>query len=253
MVNCQFGEDGYIGCEDNLPDEWRQKMTEGFDRHYNLHIDSLAWMNHDYDWQRYFYHFPRPQVPTIPDEDKEVINNLPKDPFIVVSLVSESSGEHRLEDWFVTNLIKRLAKNHPVVVLSTPKINSFYEGVKDTPNVTVLNVAAASVFTVISKASLMVATDTGLKYLAYCFDVPTLEFSGQSTGPHQVLPSHEVRWLIYPKRCFPRNFDLSYVSDCAFRIMKDKGYALIPQITDLDNQLVRRIYKVNHEKSILNA
>lgn len=250
-VKTQFGPDSYFGALENVPDEWREKMEKNHDLFLDLHIDSLKFLSYDIPWMRYLYFFPRPDMPEVPEVDKEIVSKLPER-FIVCNLVSESSGAHRMEIWWLTGLIRRLASRHPVVILSTPKINHFYEEASKFPNVTVLNVQAATLFTVISRASLMVATDTGLKFIAYGLDVPTLEFSAQSNGPHSMQPSHELRWNLFPRRCFPPHYDIGYVADCAFRVMEEKGYAWSPNIQSIDNQLVRRKWTLDTEKSVLN-
>lgn len=240
-VDCQFGEDNYYGALENVPDDIIDEIRS-FDKFYDLHIDSLKWMQHDYDWFRYFYSFPKPNIPN------RFEDSLP-DEYIVLHLVSETSVGHRLEDWYINRLVKELENSLPCVIISTEKTNHFFEGVEASDNVTVINAPVSEVFDVISRAKLMISTDSGFRYLAYGAGVPTLTFSSSSNAPHQVIPSHQIRWLPFPQHTFPLNFDAVYVSEISKRIIEDKGYSLLPFITDIDSQLVRRKYTINHEKT----
>ena len=241
-VDCQFGEDNYLGALENVPDDVREEM-ESYDKFYDLHIDSLKWMNHDYDWLRYFYFFPKPQITEKYEED--LFEN-----YIVLHLVSETSVGHRLEEWYIERLIDSLSINYPCVVISTPKTNKIFNKSLNN-NVKIVNTSVSKVFDIISKASLMVSTDSGFRCLAFGLGVPVLSFSSHAFEPHQVIPSHRVRWLPYPDQCFPLNYDCIYVANAAKRIMEDKGYSLLPYITDIETQLVRRKYTINEEKTIL--
>jgi ADP-heptose:LPS heptosyltransferase len=232
-VLTQFGKDNYYGALENVPDDVLTEM-QSYDKFYDLHIDSLKWTNYDFDWLRYFYWFPRPETP--------IAEGLPELPerYIVTHLVSSSSVGHRLEPWYIERLITKLAAILPVVILSTPETNHFYDFAKGNPDVIILNTEVKNLFKVIENAELMLATDSGLRYLAYGYSVPVLTFSAHSHTPHQTIPSHRIRWLMFPDQCFPLNFDSTHVIDCARRILIDKGYALLPWIQDFDNQLVRR-------------
>jgi len=239
-VDCQFGEDNYYGALENVPDEIVKEM-KSYDKFYDLHIDSLKWMQHDYDWLRYFYFFPKPKISETYEE------NLP-DEFITLHLVSETSVGHRLEDWYVTRLVGELSKTLPCVIISTPETNHFYEKCLS-DNVKLINTTVSKAFDIITKSKLMVSTDSGFRCLAYGANVPTLTFSSHSDKPHQSIPSHQIRWLPFPHHSFPLNFDAVYVAQVAERILKDGGYSLLPYITDIDTQLVRRKYTVNEEKT----
>lgn len=239
-VDCQFGEDNYYGALENVPNDIVDEMRS-FDKFYDLHIDSLKWMRHDYDWLRYFYFFPKPKI------SEQFKDTLPEE-YIVLHLASETSVGHRLEQWYINRLVKELENMLPCVIISTTKTNHFYEDCLS-DNVTLVNTSVSEAFDIITKSKLMISTDSGFRYLAYGAGVPTLTFSSSSDGPHQVMPSHQIRWLPSPPHTFPLNFDAIYVSKIAERILGDKGYALLPYITDIDSQLVRRKYTINQKKT----
>lgn len=239
-VDCQFGEDNYLGALENVPDIVREEM-ESYDKFYDLHIDSLKWMQHDYDWLRYFYTFPKPQISKVYSE--KLYQN-----YTVFHLMSETSVGHRLEKWYMHRLIEEVSKESPCVIISTKKTNKYFEEILS-DDIKLINTGVPEVFDIISRADLVISTDSGFRCLAYGAGVPVLMFSSQSPAPHQVIPSHRIRWLLYPEQCFPLNFDCVYVANAAKRILKDKGYALLPYISDLDKELVRRKYTINELRS----
>ena len=239
-VDCQFGLDNYYGALENVPDKERLEM-ESFDKFYDLHIDSLKWMDYDFDWLRYHRFFPKPELNTT--------NNIGE--YLVFHLTSSTSVGHRLEKWYIDTLVSSVAKKHKVYLISTPETNHIYETVKNLENVTVFNGSIREVCELISNAKFMLSTDSGFRYIAYGYGVPTLTYSKQSREAFSSIPSHQVRWLMFPETCFPLNFDLFFISDTIDRITESKGYILAPYVQNLKMQLVKREYKINLEKSII--
>ena len=140
--------------------------------------------------------------------------------------------------WYMENLLTRLAQIAPVYVISTPKTNDLFP--QSVPNVHIVNAPLNELMPLIEHAALMVSTDSGLRYLAYGYSVPVITFSAQCTAPQQVLESHRVRWLLFPRMCYPLNYNAAAIATAALKIFNEPGYALAPYINDLDNQLVRR-------------
>ena len=170
-VDCQFGTDNYYGALENVPDEIRSEM-ESYDKFYDLHIDSLKWTGYDFDWLRYFKFFPKPELKVNNDRGN----------YIVLHLVSSTSAGHRLEDWYITKLISLLSESNKCVIISTSDTNKFYEDVKNLPNVEIFNGPIEDVCSLISNATMMIATDSGFRYIAYGYGIPTLTFSKHSTA-----------------------------------------------------------------------
>ena len=238
-VDCQFGTDNYYGALENVPDEIRSEM-ESYDKFYDLHIDSLKWTGYDFDWLRYFKFFPKPELKVKNDRGN----------YIVLHLVSSTSAGHRLEDWYITKLISLLSESNKCVIISTSDTNKFYEDVKNLPNVEIFNGPIENVCSLISNATMMIATDSGFRYIAYGYGIPTLTFSKHSQQPFTSIPSHQIRWLMFSETCFPLNWDASGINTIANNILKkDKGYILAPYLKDFELQAVKRNYSINTEKT----
>jgi ADP-heptose:LPS heptosyltransferase len=241
-VDCQFGLDNYYGALENVPDSIREEMETQYDKFYDLHIDSLKWTEYDFDWIRYFKFFPKPEL--------TVENN--KGKYIVLHLVSSTSVGHRLEDWYLTKLISLLSKENKCIIVSTPDTNHFYNDVKNYPNIEIFNGSIEDVCKLISNASMMIATDSGFRYIAYGYGIPTLTFSKHSLQPFSSISSHQIRWLMFPETCFPLNWDCNSIYEITNKILNnDKGYILAPYLQDFNLQAIKRNYKINKEKSIL--
>ena len=238
-INCQFGLDNYYGALENVPDDVRQEM-DGYDKFYDLHIDSLKWIDYDFDWLRYYRFFPKPEL--------RAENNIGD--YIVLHLVSSSSTGHRLDQSYINELISSLSSRYNLQIISTPDTNHFYEDVKNLNNVHIFNGSVKEACELISNAKLMIATDSGFRYIAYGYGIPTYTFSSHSTNPFWAIPSHQIRWLMFYETCFPLNFNLEKFCSIRNNTMENKGYILAPYLQNFDTQAVRRIYSINNEKTI---
>lgn len=241
-VDCQFGTDNYYGALENVPDDIQEEF-KSYDKFYDLHIDSLKWIDMDFDWLRYYRFFPKPELK---------IENTKGD-YIVFHLISSTSVGHRLENWYMQRLIEETSKNHKIYLISTLDANHFYENVKNLPNVHIFNGSIKEVCELISNAKLMLSTDSGFRYISYGYGIPTLTYSNHSSQPFSSIPSHQIRWLMFPETCFPLNYDYKNISKIIDNIILNKGYILVPYLQNFNNQAVKRIYKINQERSIINT
>ena len=71
-IHTKFGTENFPAHINNQTPETMGKMMD-CDKFYDLHIDGLNWLNHDYDWLRYFYFFPKPHIKFNPLYDFEYI------------------------------------------------------------------------------------------------------------------------------------------------------------------------------------
>lgn len=242
-VDCQFGLDNYYGALENVPDKVRSEMNS-FDKFYDLHIDSLKWTDYDFDWLRYYRFFPRPEF-----EPKNE-----KGDYVVFHLMSSTSFAvgHKLEEWYIERLVSAVEKNHKVYLISTPETNHFYEKLKELKNVTIFNGSIKEVCELISNAKLMLSTDSGFRFIAYGYGIPTLTFSKHSTEPFSSIPTHQIRWLMFQDTCFPLNYNSNLIVMLIENIMENKGSILLPYLQDFNLQTIKRTYTINQERSILN-
>ena len=58
---------------------------------------------------------------------------------------------------------------------------------------------------------------------------------------------------MFSETCFPLNYDATHMVKMINNIMENKGYILAPYLENFNNQAVKRIYKINTEKSIINS
>ena len=227
-------------------------MTENYDLFFDLHLDSLKFLNYDIPFEKYFYTFPKPEI-TQPN----FIG-----PYIISHLISSTSQEHRLNDWYVTRLVKDLDAYCKSIgsrnfLISTPEFNKFYDEVmKDCSNTHILNSDITGVCDMILNAQLMVSVDSGFRPVAYPL-MPVVSLSKQCFAPNQMNISHVLRWNPI-KPYFPLNHNTSDIIKTIDKLLTSpdkKFYQLFPEYcltdTKLDDILIRRHYKIS-DKSILN-
>jgi ADP-heptose:LPS heptosyltransferase len=240
-IDCQFGADNYHGGLENVPDDILSEM-KSYDKFYDLHIDSLKWLDYDFDWLRYFKYFPRP----------EITNNSSED-YIVCHLASAASVGHRLDISYLKTLLTKLHDTitQNIYLISTVETNHFYDSVSHLSRMKIFNGSIKDVSSLISNAKMMISTDSGFRYIAYGYSIPTITYSQQSPHPCFALPSHQLRWLMFPETCFPLNFDADFICDLTHKIIHNNGYILLPYLQNFDLQAVRRVYTINKEKTLL--
>ena len=237
-VDCQFGTDNYYGALENVPDTIRSEM-DSYDKFYDLHIDSLKWTNYDFDWLRYYRFFPRPELS---------VDNVYGD-YIVLHMISSTSKGHLLDHNYINNLVAGLMQNHKVFLISTPETNHFYNQAVNMYGAQLFNGSVKEVCELISNAKFMLSTDSGFRYIAYGYGIPTLTYSSHSNQPFSSIPSHQMRWLMYPETCFPLNYNYEHMINIIDNIISDNGYILAPYLQDFNMQAVRRVYTINKDRT----
>jgi ADP-heptose:LPS heptosyltransferase len=242
-VDCQFGIDNYYGALENVPDNIRNEM-ESYDKFYDLHIDSLKWTNYDFDWLRYFYYFPRPEID---------FKNKYNQKYVIFHLASNNlKNAHRMEEWYIEHLISKVSQDYKCLIISTKETRHFLQKLEKINNTQLVEGGLEEISSLINFASCFVCIDSGLKYIAHACSVPVYCFSQQSLAPHNVLPSHKIRWLIHPEHNFPLHYDLNYISNLIINTCHTPALNLIPYVNNFELQAVKREYIINTEKSIIN-
>ncbi len=246
IVDTQFGPDpNFYGAIENVPNHIRLLMETTFDKFYDLHIDGLKFTKYDFRWLKYFYIFPTPQIGELPTKDYVR--------FVLHLASNNLANEHRMEDWYIQGLVKRLAAKAECQVIVTDSTREYLRILEGIENVVFIEGELLGISRRIANADCFICIDSGLKYIAYAFGVPVICFTKQAYEPHRVAPSHKIRWLIYENDCVPMHYDSAKVATIAGAILKNKGVAIIPQVADsFDNYAINRIYTVNKELSIAN-
>lgn len=243
-VDCQFGQDNYHGALENLPDNWVNEM-KSYDKFYDLHIDSLKWLDYDFDWYRYFKFFPAPTIK----------KNKNKDPYIIFQLHTSRSGEknksHYLEPWYVKKLINTLSQNHKCKIISTPELLDEYVEFEGNDNVEIVIGEIKHIINEIKDASLFLGIDSGFRFIGYSFSVPAILFGTYYNQPNWCAPFHQIRWSLFPEQCFPLHHDYKHISSLALNILENKAISIYPFIKDFDMEMVKRKWTINKEKSVL--
>jgi hypothetical protein len=241
IISNQFNpEEQGVGCLENIPDFYVERMKNEYHKFYDLWIDGMQWLDYkDLNWQKYFYNFPRPFI-------KEFNLKLPAK-FALLHLASNNlKSSHRNEQWYVEKLVKKLSSFITCLIISTEATEPYLSCLKDIPNTLTVKGNLEEIGYYISKCDLFLGIDSGLR-----LDKSCIIYAAQCYQPHKVLPSHKLRWLHFENDYMPVNYNLNYVSDYAKRLLENPAYALVPELTDFKNQGIVRDYKVNLEKSIL--
>jgi hypothetical protein len=249
VINSQFGEEEYRGNINNIPDDIREKMINDCDKFYSLHIDSLEFLSHDYDFHKYFYTIPAPQVNSI--------NYI--GPYICSQLISGSSKVHRLEQWYLERLIldidqlcQKLNIRH--MIITTQETLPVYESVSQkTQKSHIYCDDINGVCDVMVNSLGFIGIDSAWRLISYSQNKPTITLSKDCQGYGGVPISHQLRWLIYPKTTFGLHHNTKEILDLFEKMMQNKLYLVMPELAfvnqDINNVIIKRDYKVNIEKT----
>lgn len=247
MIDSQFGLESHFGGIENIPDNLRNEMLN-HDKFYDLHIDGMKWVSYDFNWKRFFYFFPKPRLTFDGNE-----NSLPEK-FALFHLASNTSRNTNIsEPWYLKGLVSAIAKDIPCLVIHTPDTDSKLACLSGfNKNVTFVSGSLSYIAYVISKSSIFVGVDSGLKYMANGFGIPSIIFATQCFAPHQVPPAQKLRWLHFSEDYMPVHYDYKYVANYANRILQNPAVSLAPSSVDFSRDMVVRDYVVNIDKSSIS-
>lgn len=237
-VDCQFGTDNYYGAIENVPDDVMKRMRD-CNKFYDLHIDSLKWCNYDFDWQRYFYFFAKPDL-------KRILSNSYGD-YVVLHLAA-TSRSHDLQQFYIDGLVKKLSEFIKVVIICTPDKNKLFSHLSN-DSVRILNGSISGIVGAINQAKYMIAIDSGFKYLAYGLGVPCITLSKMCQTPGIVPRHQEIRWLMFKDTVFPLNYNYNYIANVVRNSLTNRGVSLYPTVDNFDLNMVNRKYTINKEKT----
>jgi len=234
-ITSQFGKENYPTHIDNQKTEIINKFND-CDKFYDLHIDGLKWLYYDFDWLRYFYHFPKPFL------QKRNSSESSSQKYLLTHLYSRPDSPYNLEQGYVNGLLHTLSKYVKIVIVIEKQYMDYYNDFFNHPNITI-NTADSieDIFQLAKNCKCFLGIDSGIRYIPYHFSKPVFLFSKYCSQYRQVAPSHLVRWLIFDKNVFPLNFDVNIVSQMIQNLFDNPASALFPEIlNDLNSYIVKR-------------
>jgi ADP-heptose:LPS heptosyltransferase len=124
-IKSAFGNETYPSHISNMAEGFDQEILN-FDKFYDLHIDGLKWLNADFDWLRYYYFFPKPEIDLTSPYSGE---------YIMAHLYSRPDSPYNLENWYVISLLKKLTQTTKVVIITLKEHESYYEEIFNNENI----------------------------------------------------------------------------------------------------------------------
>lgn len=234
-IRSQFGKESFAAHLDNIYEE-DKKLMMSFDKFYNLHIDWMEWMNYDFDWQRYFYHYPKPHL--------KIFEHTNPRPYFVIHAASDNlANNHRMSKKYLNELINNIPSIYDIFVLSTKSTKGFIRAnFKEDSRVKIYEKNITEVIRLVKGCAGMFAIDSGIKYFGYTFNKPTLTWAKESKQPHSCLPAFQMRWLTFPSLIFPLQHDAKYLVECMQNLINSNNLILAPHLTqsEIDKTLIIR-------------
>jgi ADP-heptose:LPS heptosyltransferase len=165
----QFGEELYPADIKNLPDEYIEKFNKS-DKFYDLHIDGLKWLNADFDWLRYYYHFPKPQIEIT--KPNHFGGN-----YILCHLYARPNSPHNLDQSYAIQLIKKISEFTNVIIITMQEHIEFYKDVFGIRNIFITTPNLIDSFSLASECKAFIGIDSGIRYIPYHISKPVYVFS----------------------------------------------------------------------------
>ena len=235
IISTQFGKENFAAHLDNIKETDKKRMLS-FDKFYNLHIDWMEWMDYDFEWQRYFYHFPTPHLQIFPHENEK--------PYIVIHAASDNMGNsHRMSSRYLTELVNSIPPKFDIFILCTDSTKGFIDSrFKESSRLKIFQENITEVIRLVKGCAGMFAIDSGVKYFGYTFNKPTLTWAKESSKPHSCLPAFQMRWLTFPALIFPLEYNAKYMIKCMENLIDSNNLILAPHLSSkqIDKTLIRR-------------
>ena len=234
-IHSIFGEEVYPAHINNLPEEFLQNI-KSYDKFYDLHIDGLKWLQSDFDWLRYYYFFPKPEMNLVSPY---------KGSYIMAHLYARPNSPYNLEQWYTISLLNKLSETNKIVIITTEEHKNFYSEIFNNKNI-IIDCAdnVIDIFKIASGCNSFIGIDSGIRYITYHFSKPTFVFSKYCSQYGLVAPSHLIRWLIFEKNVFPIGFKIDFVAEILNNCIKNPANQIFPEyIKDIDSIVVDRKLK----------
>lgn len=234
IVTSQFGTENWPSCLLNQKDETIQKMVNECDKFFDLSVDTLKWISKDFDWLRYYYFFPKPQIETTA---KYKFN------YILTHLYARPDSPYCLDKKYVIDLLSKLSEKQKVVVLIEEKYKDYYSELFNNYHIEIdTSNDLMEIFNLAANCSAFIGMDSGIRYMPYHFSKPTFVFSSACKQYGQLLPSHSIRWLLNARNVLPMHTEINAVCNLLDNCCSNPVYSLFPEIPEkIENYIVDRI------------
>ena len=234
IVTSQFGTENWPSCISNQKDDTIQKMVNECDKFFDLCIDSLKWINKDFDWLRYYYFFSKPQIETT---SKYKFN------YILTHLYARPDSPYCLDKKYVIELLSKLSEKQKVVVLVEEKYKDYYSELFNNYHIEIdTSNDLMEIFNLAANCSAFIGMDSGIRYMPYHFSKPTFVFSSSCKQYGHLLPSHSIRWLLNARNVLPMHTEINAVCNLLNNCCSNPVYSLFAEIPEkIENYIVDRI------------
>tara|TARA_R110000824_G_scaffold13284_2_gene57992 strand:- start:102 stop:1049 length:948 start_codon:yes stop_codon:yes gene_type:complete len=236
IKSSNFPEEDHKGNIKNVPDDQYEKMTNDYDKFYDLHIDSLEWLNHDYDWFKYFNIFPKPETSGRMAADTCYF----PDDFILAHLYARDDADSNMESWYISKLLKNITQEFDVVILYDEKSEHQYKDLMNEGNERLhfMNESLVDIFDISSRCSAMFGIDSGIRYIPYHYGKPVFTFSKYCKQYGVVQYSYLIRWLFNDRYVFPLHYEVTSAGQILKNCLRNPAYRLYPHLLDDIEKLV---------------
>jgi hypothetical protein len=220
---------------DNLPKIFNNKLRT-CDRYYNLHIDSLNFLQYDFNWLNWYYHFPQP-------EQHDTYKGKLPEKFIMVHFLPRLDSFHKLDQDYSINLIKKLQEILPVVIICNKENFNWYKNVSEY----IIDPSISEMFDIASKCSIFFGADSCVRYIPLHCGKPTFVLSHHCSKPNDIKyinHAHLIRWLIFKNNALPVDCNIERVALLANNIINNLVYVLLPEFASGIDTLTQNIYNL---------
>lgn len=199
--------DTYSFFADHNPDD--------FDYFYDLHIDKMLWTTYDFDWLSRFYYFPKPKV------------KIEKQDYVCLHLTHNKWPPKNLPKYYLEQVVKSIKQVTPSVkaICTESEIGSYCNILTEDEIVCGDIVTACET---VAGAKAFVTIDSGFKYIAYAYGVPTIETADYYTDVGQIHPMIKARWLPFNERGLPLLCNVDFFKLALHNIFINKISSIFP-------------------------
>jgi hypothetical protein len=180
----------------------------------------MEWSTYDFDWLSRFYYFPKPKT------------EIQKKDIVCLHLTHNKWAPKNLEKAYITSLVNELLKIFPnITAICTESEKERYDDVKNKIKIHCSNVISAC--EVVASSRAFITIDSGFKYIAYAYGVPTIETADYYFEAGLTHPMIRARWLPFQERGLPLYSDPKLFAVGLKNTLENKISSLFPLAKDI--------------------